>query len=77
MTYRLKLRGRTYPVETLKECSDIFSAVRDQSGQGCSRFPNGKIFKGGKQIAYVSYNGRVWPGTTYVADVTPLYGITS
>jgi len=27
----------------------------------------------GEVIGHVSYNGRVWPGATYVPDATPLY----
>lgn len=73
MTYRLKVKGRTYSCETLKDCSKIFCAMRDQSGEGASTFPDGRIFENGKRIARVSYNGRVWAGAKYDANATPIY----
>jgi hypothetical protein len=50
-----------YKTETLKELSEIYCRVRDETGEGQSTFgpvnvrgPNGTL------IGHISYNGRVW-----------------
>lgn len=73
MSFRLKVKGRTYRCDTLKACSDIYSAMRDQLGLGASKMPEGKIFENGRQTARVSYNGRVWAGAVYDPAAAPIY----
>lgn len=63
---------RRVEVATVEEASKIFCAARDKSGKGARGWPNGAIFEVGKQTAYLSYNGRVWAGTSYQPDAQPL-----
>ena len=53
---------RKFPVKTLEEASKVYQRERDHSGMGASTFGSGSILKGSKEVAYVSYNGRVWEG---------------
>ena len=49
------------PCESLAEASAAYCAVRDESGEGSSTFPNGiVIVDGGAQRLVVSYNGKIW-----------------
>ena len=50
--------GRRMKTEVmdLQEAVDVYCQQRDNSGEGASTFPDGKI-EGGYKI---SYNGRVW-----------------
>ncbi len=43
--------------------------------RGASQCPRGMglIVDGGKIVAHVSYNGRVWAGTTWKSGDVPLY----
>ncbi len=68
----IQIGRKRYPVASLAEASAMFCAARDKSGFGASRTPDPKIFEGDKQIAYISYNGRVWAGSKYVPNATPL-----
>lgn len=45
-------------VATFAEASRIYSQARNESGEGASTFPVGRLTGG----YYVSYNGRVWKG---------------
>ena len=55
---------RSYPVASLAEASAMFIAARDRAGTGGRDTPTPLLFdREGRQIAYVSYNGRVWAGT--------------
>jgi len=63
---KLILKKKTYQVSTIEEASKIFCDLRDKSGQGASKWPNGEIFDdNGNQTHYISYNGRVWVGKGY------------
>lgn len=63
MNMTLKIRRRTFPVATYAEASSIYAAQRDQSGEGYSTFPFGKIYGADKkQLGYVTYNGKVRAG---------------
>lgn len=58
-------RKRVVPVKSLAEASAVFCAWRDRNGLGAGNIAReaGNVTQGGKQIARVSYNGRVWePG---------------
>ena len=46
-------------VESLEEASRIYGELRDQSGEGASTFPDGRI-RDGKTTYRISYNGKVW-----------------
>lgn len=71
-TLTMQIGRKHYPVASLADASAKFCAARDKSGFGASRTPTPRIFEGDKQIAYISYNGRVWAGSTYQPDATPL-----
>ena len=63
MTFTAKFR-KTVAKGALAELSAIYCAARDKSGLGGSRWHEGKIYnESGDQIAYISYNGRIWSGT--------------
>ena len=47
-------------VDSFEAASEIYSNIRDESYEGASTFPNGKIKLGSKIVADISYNGRVW-----------------
>lgn len=70
----LTFKKKTVAVVDYAEASARYSAARDNSGQGASTWGNGKIYdRNGTQIAYISYNGKVWAGTQYQPDATPLF----
>jgi hypothetical protein len=71
----LRVRGKSYPVTDYAEASRMVCEARDQAGIGNSDFPTPLIYEGGRQVAHVSYNGRVWPGlpTQWKAGDKPLY----
>jgi hypothetical protein len=60
------------------ECADIGTAsaiyqkLRDKSQEGASTFAFGKLMQAGKQIATISYNGRVWDNDTLIAEATKI-----
>jgi hypothetical protein len=51
--------GRRHSIEvaSLEEASRVYCDLRDESGEGASTFPNGKVGK-----YRISYNGKVWLG---------------
>jgi len=72
-TLTIKVGRKHYAVASLAEASALYCAARDKCGFGASRVPNAPIFEGSRQIAYVSYNGRVWAGKEWQPDATPLF----
>jgi len=52
-------------VATFKCASKACQAYIERNKLGAGNWTGGKIFRDGKQIAFVSYNGRVWMGTAY------------
>lgn len=71
----IKIGGRRYPVPSFEAASRLFCAARDRFGEGASKTPTPRILQGGRPIAYVSYNGRVWSGSPkdWKADRAPLF----
>ena len=53
----------THLVKDLKEASEVYKKIRDKSGNGSRLFGSGSIMKGSLEVAFVSYNGRVWTGS--------------
>lgn len=58
--------------------SKTFCEFRDVGGYTSSGFtgpamPECRIFKHEECVAYVSYNGRVWKGSQYEPNTTPIY----
>lgn len=62
MTYTARIKGRKYEAATMEELSDKFVDIRDGMGLGASQLPSAPIFQNGKQVAHISYNGKVWAG---------------
>ncbi len=60
---QMKVGPKLYPINSFAEASAMFAKARDASGMGASEIPTPLIFDGAKQVAYVSYNGRVWEGS--------------
>lgn len=69
----LTYKGGRVPVASFAEASAIYSDARDRSGKGYSTWPDGTVLEGGKVIARVSYNGRVWAPGPWKSDAVPLY----
>lgn len=58
-------------VKDFAEASAVYSRLRDESGEGSSTFPEGKL-----PGHYVSYNGKVWAGKSsrdWAAGKTPVF----
>jgi hypothetical protein len=76
----LQIGRKRFQVDTFKQASERFCIARDKSGNGASRTPSPLIVdEHGSVIGYVSYNGRVWPGTpqNWQPGATPLYDNTA
>lgn len=72
-TIFLQIGTCRYQVASYEQASRMFCIARDKSGEGASNTPTPQIVdEDGKVVAYISYNGRVWPGSEYVAGATPL-----
>lgn len=68
MKLKIKLNGhkmKTYEVKNLEEASRLYTSVRDTFGVGSSEISAGKVYEGRKQLAVVSYNGRIWSPVEY------------
>jgi hypothetical protein len=63
-------RRHRIPVASLREASTIYSRLRDESGEGGSTWPDGRVGK-----FHVSYNGKVWskPSRHWKPGDTPVY----
>ncbi len=73
-TMFLQVGGKRYQIASFEQASQMFCMARDASGEGASTIPSPKIVdERGEVIGFVSYNGRVWAGTSYVPDAQPLY----
>jgi len=61
----LLIHGQRVPFETANEASGIVRELRDESGMGSRAFGSqfAIVDKSGKEVGWVSYNGRVWQGT--------------
>lgn len=69
MSFTFTLRKTTHKAETLKELSEIYSRVRDESGEGNSTFPKPTVRNGKSIIGVFSYNGRIWSGDSAPGSV--------
>lgn len=71
----VRFAGKQYPVESFQDASEKWEKFRDETGEGVSGIGIGiPIFDGsGKQVANVSYNGKVWPGEDWKPGAKPLY----
>lgn len=69
----LTIGKKRFFVSSFIEASRIYSDLRDRSGLGGSKWPEGKIFENDRQIARISYNGRIWSPEPWTPDSVPLY----
>ena len=70
----IEVCGRRYPVASLAQASEMVGAARDRAGVGASQMPVPLIYDGGgRVVAHVSYNGRVWPGAEWRDGDRPLF----
>jgi hypothetical protein len=73
MNMTLHIGRLSVPVRSYQHASEVYEAARDESGEGASTFPCGKITIGpNKVVAEVSYNGRVWAPNHALGD-KPIY----
>ena len=73
-TMFLQIGRRRYQVASFQEASEMFCRARDVMGEGASKTPKALIVdEMGKAFARISYNGRVWAGTEYDPNATPIY----
>ena len=56
-------KERRAEVDSFKEASELCQRYIEFNGLGGGNWAGGQIFENGKQIAFVSYNGRVWEGS--------------
>ena len=60
-------RRKSVPVRDLVDASNTYGILRDESGEGASTFPDGRVIVG--KVSYrISYNGRVWSGETCILE---------
>ena len=70
----LKIGNRaSLQVSSIEEASRIYAQYRDASFEGAGTFPDGTIRHGGRTIARVSYNAKVWPPGKWREGQTPLF----
>jgi hypothetical protein len=63
----------SFDVSSFEEASRIYAQYRDISLEGASTFPDGTILDGGRTIARVSYNAKVWPPAKWREGQVPLF----
>jgi hypothetical protein len=76
MQVQLMIRRGIPVCQTVASFEEASRAVRKFIGnKGASQCPRGMglIADGGKIVAHVSYNGRVWAGREWKSGDTPLY----
>lgn len=67
-------KGKRYEGTSWKALSDAAAALRDKKGMTARGWTNKAIRnEAGEQLAYISYNAKVWLGMEYVADGVCLY----
>lgn len=65
--------NRKIKVSSFKEASEETIKYIEEFDLGSGNFPHAPILdETGKQIAYVSYNGRVWEGTDWEPGKKPI-----
>jgi len=57
-------------VETLEEASQRCRDFIRENELGCGHWAGGQVYYDGEQIAYISYNGRVWKDLELHEDIT-------
>lgn len=69
-----RIGRKAYPVTSWEQVSSAYVQTIKRLGVGASQAPKCEILNLlGEVIAHVSYNGRVWPGSTYQPGEKPIY----
>lgn len=58
-------KNKKVSVSSFEEASEVVNKFIHENDLGSGNWSGGAIFENGKQIAHVSYNGRVWEGTEW------------
>jgi hypothetical protein len=61
------------PFATLNEASEAYRAFLNENDLGSRDAGRCIIRQGGKVVAHISYNGKVWPGERWVAESVPIF----
>lgn len=61
------------PVESFRSASNAVLGYIARNNLGGGNWAGGQVFKDGRQVAHVSYNGRVWKGKSWKSGQKPLY----
>jgi hypothetical protein len=70
----LKIGNRAFfRVSSFEEASRIYARYRDASLEGAGTFPDGIILDGGRAVARVSYNAKVWPPGKWREGQAPIF----
>lgn len=70
----IQVGRKRYQVDSLQQASEMYCAARDANMQGMSRTPPGRVVdEHGRDVARISYNGRVWSPEPWQPDARPLY----
>lgn len=73
-TLAARVGRQTYPVTSFAQVSAAYRQMLDALDLGASTAPKCEIVdSNGAVVAYVSFNGKVWAGATYVAGAQPIY----
>jgi hypothetical protein len=69
-----QIRDELLHADTLKELSELYCEIRDETGEGCSTFRpvNVCIAGTGEVIGHISYNGRVWDQSWEMSSIACL-----
>lgn len=67
---------KRFPVESLEDAATKWDQFRDATGAGVSDIGSSTrvVDQDGKEVARISYNGRVWPPGEWKAGMKPLVG---
>lgn len=68
--YTVRLRGKVYSVNSMKEASDLFETKQDRMGR---IIRSANVMKGDEIVARISQNGNVWPPQDWFVGMEPLY----
>lgn len=68
-TLKIKLRGKTYTVDSLRAAAELFEAKQDRFGK---IIRSAEVYEGGELVARISQNGNVWPPEPWFVGQEPL-----
>lgn len=71
--YFATIRGELLHAATLKEISELYCEIRDETGEGCSTFMPVNVGLAGTTeiVGHISYNGRIWDKPTCGGLIAP------